>query len=109
MGPNIITKEEITESDSVLVYIPIIYYRYKEYRSRMSNTQDIHNLPKLKCKRGFINFVLGLWVKYNFSTMTDNINLQIEVPRLISLTARLIFLTEREESINRRTKQMSSG
>ena len=27
VGHNIITKEELTESDSVLVYIPIIYYR----------------------------------------------------------------------------------
>ena len=27
VGPNIITKEELTESDSVLVYIPIIDYR----------------------------------------------------------------------------------
>ena len=28
MGHNIIMKEEITEGDSFLVYIPIIYYKY---------------------------------------------------------------------------------
>ena len=31
MGPNIITKEEITESDCVLVYISIIDYRVHIY------------------------------------------------------------------------------
>ena len=31
VGHNIITKEELTERDSVLVYIPIIYYRAHIY------------------------------------------------------------------------------
>ena len=34
VGPNIITKEEITESDSVLVYTHIIDYRAHIFRER---------------------------------------------------------------------------